>query len=55
MRRFLSILLFALALVFSVSAIDIDSADDVLALMNEADGFSLDADYTLKCDINLSE
>ncbi|MBE6679717.1 MAG: DUF5110 domain-containing protein [Ruminococcaceae bacterium] len=56
MRKFISILLFALLLAFAASAIDIDSADDVLALMNkEGDFADWTAEYTLTTNIDLSD
>ena len=55
MKRLFSLALIALCLCLCASAIDIDSADDILALMNGVDGYSLDDSYTLKCDIDLSD
>ena len=56
MKKFLSVFVIAITLCLCTSAIDIGSADDILALMNGEDGFSdYSATYNLTKDIDLSE
>jgi len=56
MRKLLCMLfMFAVLLSLSATAVEIDSADDIIALMHRQEGFDdLSATYTLTCDIDLS-